>query len=70
MKTDAQRKHESFLSVKNMHLDGKDPHIIKGRIGFTYAGAFAVWSVLKNGIWTACSHKPKTTETRTTMELV
>ena len=70
MASNKQRKHESYLSVQAMHNNGAMPHIVKGDIGFTYAGAFAIWSVLTNGTWTACASKPKTNETRTTMELV
>ena len=69
MKSNKQRKHESYLIVKAMHDNFEPPHIIKGDIGFTYAGAFAIWSVLTDDVWTACASKPKTNETRTTMEL-
>jgi hypothetical protein len=68
MASDTIRKHNSFLSVQAMHDNNEPPHIVKGDIGFTYAGAFAVWSILKEGKWQACPRKPKISETRTTME--
>ena len=65
---DTNRKHQSYLATQAFHDAGNAPNIIKGDIGFSYMGAFAIWSVLKAGKWQACPRKPKTTETRTTME--
>ena len=65
---DKQRKQDSYLSIQTEHDKGNPPHIVHSDIGFSYAGAFAIWSILKNGKWTACRSKPKTKETRQTME--
>ncbi len=70
MKTDTVRKHDSYLHTQRQHDLGVDPDIIKGHIGLTYAGAFVIWSILKEGWWTACIRKPRIKETQATMELV
>lgn len=70
-KSNTELRHNCFERVKEELESGKRPDMISRKtptIGLSYGGCFVVWSIFSGGKWIAQERKPKTSETRATME--